>query len=51
MGLSCAAIAYWIAIDGKRLENYATNIEQLEKKLLKLEQTIKIMKPRNPEKK
>ena len=51
MGLSGVVIAYWIAIDGKRLENYATNLEQLERKLLKLEQTIKIMKPHIPEKK
>ena len=51
MGLSGAAIAYWISIDGKRLENYATNMEQLEQKLIKLEQTIKIMKHDIPEKK
>jgi predicted membrane protein len=51
MGLSGAAIAYWIAIDGKRLENYAANLEQLQQKLLKLEQTIKIIKPRTQEKK
>jgi hypothetical protein len=51
MGISGAAIAYWIAIDGKRLENYATNIEDLEKKLAHLEQRIKIMKPRVREKK
>ena len=51
MGISGVAIAYWIAIDGKRLERYAANIEELENKLLKLEQRIKIMKPRIPEKK
>jgi hypothetical protein len=51
MGLSGAAIAYWIAIDGKRIENYATNIEQLQQKLVKLEKTIKIMKLRTPGKK
>jgi predicted membrane protein len=51
MGLSGAVIAYWIAIDGKRLENYATNLEELERKLLKLEQNIKIMKPHIPDKK
>jgi hypothetical protein len=50
MGLSGAATAYWIAVDGKRLENYANNIEQLEKKLFKLERTIKIMKPCTPKK-
>lgn len=51
MGISGAAIAYWIAIDGKRLECYAANIGELEKKLLALEQRIKIIKPRIPEKK
>jgi predicted membrane protein len=51
MGLSGAAIAYWIAIDGKRLEHYSANIEELEKKLQKLEQKIKIMKIRISEKK
>ena len=51
MGLSGAAIAYWIAIDGKRLESYSANIEELEKKLQKLEQRIKIIKPRIPDKK
>ena len=49
MGISGAAIAYWIAIDGKRLEDYATNIDDLEKKLAQLEQRIKIMKPPIPE--
>ena len=51
MGLSGAAIAYWIAIDGTRLERYSANIEELEKKLLELEQKLKIMKPHIPEKK
>ncbi len=50
-GLSGVAIAYWIAIDGKRLELYATNRRKLEKKLLELEQRIKIIKPRITEKK
>ena len=50
MGLSGAAIAYWIAIDGKRLEHYAENIEELEKKLLLLEHRIKTIKPHIQEK-
>jgi predicted membrane protein len=45
MGLSGVAIAYWIAIDGKRLHRYATNIGELEKKLVDSEQRIKIIKP------
>ena len=44
-GLSGVAMAYWIAIDGKRLERYATNRKKLEKKLLELEQRIKTIKP------
>ncbi len=51
MGLSGAAIAYWIAIDGKRLKRYAANMEELEKKLIELEQRIKIIKPHITEKK
>jgi len=51
MGLSGAAIAYWIAIDGKRLERYAANIGDLEKKLLELEQKIETIKPHIAEKK
>ncbi|UCC58665.1 MAG: hypothetical protein JSW14_01735 [Candidatus Bathyarchaeum sp.] len=51
MGLSGAAIAYWIGIDGKRLEHYSAHIEELEKKLQKLDQKLKIMKLRIPEKK
>ena len=51
MGLSGAAIAYWIAIDGKRLEDYSAHIEELEKKLQNLDQKFKIMKLRIPEKK
>ena len=43
LGLSGVAIAYWIAIDGKRLERYAGNIRKLEKKLIALEKKIKIV--------
>jgi predicted membrane protein len=51
MGLSGASIAYWIALDGKRLQRHAANIGELEKKLLELEQRIKNIKPRILEKK
>jgi hypothetical protein len=51
MGLSGISIAYWIAIDGKRIENYAVNMGKLEKKLLALEQKIKSAKSGNSEKK
>jgi predicted membrane channel-forming protein YqfA (hemolysin III family) len=51
MGFSGISIAYWIAIDGKRIENYADNMGKLEKKLLELEQKIKTAKPRIPDKK
>jgi hypothetical protein len=51
LGLSGVAIAFWIAIDGKRLERYATNIRRMEEKLVELEKKIRIIKPRNQEKK
>ncbi len=50
-GLSGVTIAYWIAIDGKRLERYAANRKKLEKRLLELEQRIKTIKPRITEEK
>ena len=46
MGFSGVVIAFWIAIDGKRLERYSSNIRNLEKKLVTLERKIKIIKPR-----
>ena len=48
LGLSGVAIAFWIAIDGKRLEHYAVNIKKLEEKLIALEKKIRIIKPDNP---
>ena len=51
LGFSVVTIAYWIAIDGKRLKNYAAKIGALEKKLLELEQKIKKIKSRTLEKK
>lgn len=50
VGLSGVALAFWLAIDGKRLEQYAEKIRNLEKKFIELEQKIKIIKPRNQEK-
>jgi predicted membrane protein len=50
VGLSGIALAFWLAIDGKRLETYAEKIRTLEKKFIALEQKIKIIKPRNQEK-
>jgi predicted membrane protein len=50
LGLCGVAIAFWIAIDGKRLERYASKIRDLEKKLIELEKKIRIIKPRNKEK-
>jgi len=49
-GLSGVVIALWIAIDGKRLERYAVKIRDLEKKLIALEQKIRIIKHKNQEK-
>jgi predicted membrane protein len=49
LGLSGVAIAYWIAVDGKRLEHYATKIRKMEEKLIELEKKIRIIKPHNKE--
>ena len=51
LGFSGVTIAYWIAVDGKRLKNYAAKIEVLEKKLQELAQKIKNIKLYTPEKK
>ena len=50
VGLSGVLLALWIAIDGKRLGRYAVKIRDLEKKLVALEQKIRIIKPHNQEK-
>jgi len=50
-GISGVIIALWIAIDGKRLERYAVKIRDLEKKLIALEQKIRLIKPKNKESK
>ena len=50
LGLSGVAIAFWIAIDGKRLELYAANVRKLEEKLIEVEKKIRIIKPLNQEK-
>lgn len=49
VGISGVVIAGWIAIDGKRLERYAANIRKLEKKLIAIEQKMRVIK-RSPEK-
>ncbi len=46
LGLSGVSIAFWIAIDGKRLESHAANMRKLEEKLVELEKKIRIIKPR-----
>lgn len=51
LGLSGVVIAFWIAIDGKRLERYAIKIRELEKKLVAVEQKVRSIKPRITEKK
>ena len=48
LGFSGVAMAFWIAIDGKRLEHYAANLRKMEEKLIELEKKIRIIKPRNP---
>jgi len=50
LGCSGVAIAFWIAIDGKRLERYGVKIRSLEKKLIELEKKIRLIKPRTQEK-
>jgi hypothetical protein len=50
VGISGVTLALWIAIDGKRLQRYSTKMVNLEKKLIDLDQKIKIIKPRNKEK-
>ena len=50
LGISGVVIAFWIAIDGKRLERYAVKIRELEQKLVALEKKIRIIKPRDHKK-
>jgi predicted membrane protein len=50
VGLSGVVIAFWIAIDGKRLERYSIKIRELEKKLIAVEQKIRSIKTRTTEK-
>ena len=49
LGLSGVSIACWIAIDGKRLERYAVNIEKLEERLIALDKKIRSIKSHNQE--
>lgn len=51
LGCSGVAVAFWIAVDGKRLERYAAIVRKMEDKLVELEKKIRIIKPHNQEKK
>lgn len=51
LGIAGMILAVWMALDGKRLERYATNMKKLEEKLIELEKKIRIITPRNKEKK
>ena len=46
LGVSGVIIALWIALDGKRLENYSVKIRKLEQKLTELDRKIKLIGPR-----
>ena len=50
LGCSGVVIAFWMGIDGKRLENYAEKIRSLEKRLIALEKKIRLIRPRTKEK-
>ncbi len=50
VGISGVVLALWIAIDGKRLQKYAVKMGDLEKKLINLDQKIRILKPEKKEK-
>jgi len=49
LGCSGVIISAWIAIDGKRLQNYAVKIRKLEQKLIDLEKKIRLIVPRKKE--
>ena len=42
--LSGVTLTFWILLDEKRLEKYSTKANVLEKRLIALEETIKLMK-------
>jgi hypothetical protein len=50
VAISGVTLALWIGIDGKRLQRYAKKMVNLEKKLIDLDQKIRIIKHRNKEK-
>ena len=50
LGLSGVTMAFWIAIDGKRLKRYAVKIREMEQKLVPLEKKIRNIKTRTPQK-
>jgi hypothetical protein len=51
LGCSGVIISAWIAIDGKRLHNYALKIRKLEEKLIILDKKIKLIGPRDKKEK
>ena len=44
LGISGIVLSLWIALDGKRLTNYAAKLKILEKNLADLEKKIKLIK-------
>lgn len=44
LGISGIVLSLWIALDGKRLTNYAKKLKTLEKNLADLEKKIKLIK-------
>jgi len=50
LGFCGVAIAYWIAMDGKHIERYAVEIQDLERRILDLEKKIDRIKKSTLEK-
>jgi hypothetical protein len=50
LGFCGVAIAYWIAMDGKHIERYAVEIQDLERRILDLEKKIDHIKKSTLEK-
>jgi hypothetical protein len=46
-GIGGVTLALWVALDGKRIQGYASKIKTLEEKLTALEKKIRIIKPDN----
>jgi hypothetical protein len=49
-GISGAVIALWLAIDGKRLKQYSSKMEEMGNKLMAVEQKIRDIKSRTTKK-